>query len=58
MMPLVRSDASDASWADHPTADVKGDLPVSHGSLESEKSHVRTIDFSVIVDDTPMPLAA
>jgi hypothetical protein len=24
----------------------------------SEKSHVRTIDFSVIVDETPMPLVA
>jgi len=32
-------DASYTSWADHPTADIKGDLPVNYGSSDiGEKS--------------------
>ena len=37
-------DTSDASWANYPTADVKGDLPVSDGSLVVGESQARTID--------------
>ena len=37
-------DASYASWADHPTANVKGDLPAGGASLVVGESQVRTID--------------
>jgi hypothetical protein len=52
---LDNTDTSDASWADHATADVKGDLPVGDDFFEIDESHVRTIDPLVIVDETPMP---
>jgi hypothetical protein len=38
------SNASYASCADHPTADVKGDLPAGDASLVVGKSQVRTVD--------------
>jgi hypothetical protein len=37
-------DTSDASWADHPTADIKGDLSAGDASLVVGESQVRTID--------------
>ena len=37
-------DTSDAKWADHPTVDVKGDLPVSDSSLDIGESRVRKFD--------------
>src|SRR4029450_13641890 len=38
------SNASYASWADHPTADVKGGLPAGYASLVVGESQVWTID--------------
>jgi hypothetical protein len=50
-------DASYASWADHPTADVKGDLHVDDASLVFEKAKFGQSTVLVVVDETRMPLA-
>ena len=41
-------DASYASRVDHPTADVKGDLPADDASLDVGESQVRTIDLVMV----------
>ena len=51
-------DTSDASWPGHPTVEVKGDLPVDDVSMGSDKVRSGQSIVLVVVDETPMPLAA
>jgi hypothetical protein len=55
---VARRGDHDASWADHPAADLKGDLPVDDGSLGIKEGRIRTINQLGHVNESPMPVAA